>query len=56
MQTSALRVSSRVKIDSQTDDAELIERRRSQLVASDKVRHLSEIEGEAEPLSDGRDN
>lgn len=34
MRTSALRASSRVKIDSQTDDAELIERRRSQLVAA----------------------
>ena len=34
MRTSALRASSRVKIVSQTDDAELIERRRSQLVAA----------------------
>lgn len=34
MRTSALRAPSRVKIASQTDDAELIERRRSQLVAA----------------------
>jgi hypothetical protein len=30
--------------------------RRSQLVTSDKVRHLSEIEGEAEALGEGRDD
>ncbi|QQS11110.1 MAG: TetR/AcrR family transcriptional regulator [Rhodospirillales bacterium] len=34
MRTSAIRASSRVKIESQTDDAGLIERRRSQLVAA----------------------
>lgn len=34
MPASALRVSNRVKLDSQTDDARLIERRRSQLVAA----------------------